>query len=282
MTKVELNLDRTSDNTIASIGGTGFANTGAIKLGSKLIVIDTSLYKISAEHCKEKIEHLFAQNVSHVIYTHYHGDHTFGSSPFRNAEIISSKNTSNNIQIGYHNDWKAGLEEEDPLVTEPIEILKPSVTFDSSHSLSDEELEIQIRKLGGHTSGSSIIYFPNEKMMFSGDLIFHKTFPYGGDPTCDVDLWIEALRTIKTYNVDKIIPGHGPVIRNKHDIDHYIKFFENVRETIKEGIENYKPLSQIDKLIEVPEILVDAAERRKEVSVERWYNFYNNKFIENS
>jgi glyoxylase-like metal-dependent hydrolase (beta-lactamase superfamily II) len=274
MTMIEVNLEEVSNSSIASIGGTGFGNTAAIKFGEYVVIIDASLYKKSATKFKNMIEQKFSTGVSHLIYTHYHGDHTFGSAPYKNALIISSEATSNNLKDNYQIGWKESLEEEDPLVSEPIEILHPQKTFENKFQIISGDLNMEIRKLGGHTSGSSIIHFVDEKVLYSGDIIFNYSFPYGADPTCDLDSWIKALKVIKSYNVDRIVPGHGPIIENKNHLNSHIEFYEYMKSSICDGIEDRISPEIIESSIEVPEIFFDRSEVRKAPSIEQWYNNY--------
>jgi len=45
-------------------------------------------------------------------------------------------------------------------------------------------------------------------LLFSGDLVFAGRMPYMGQ--AEFRRWLEALSVLETWNVDILVPGHGP------------------------------------------------------------------------
>lgn len=61
----------------------------------------------------------------------------------------------------------------------------------------------------GHTSDSVTYYFEQEKIMFTGDFLFHGDVGRCDLPTGNFDIMKESIAKIKGYNNDIIIyPGH--------------------------------------------------------------------------
>ena len=50
---------------------------------------------------------------------------------------------------------------------------------------------------------------PEERVVFTGDTVFSEVQTWV--MASDVDQWIEALNTISRLDVDRVVPGHGPV-----------------------------------------------------------------------
>ncbi|MHA2253078.1 MAG: MBL fold metallo-hydrolase [Candidatus Kariarchaeaceae archaeon] len=260
-------------STRANIG-TGYGNVGAIQLNNFAIAIDSTLYTKTGRLFREKIEEIFGVQVKYVVYTHYHGDHVFGSEAFQKTDIISSEITLKHIQGGHHEGWRQELEKNEPLAEGKVVISMPTITFTSSHSIIDQDKEIQIIHLGGHTEGSSVIFYPKEKVIFAGDIIFNNMFPYAGDPTCNPEDWIAAMRKIRNMDCTWIIPGHGPILNGKDELEKIIDFFIYLKSQINAGIDAKRSIEEISNAIEVPAFFTEASEWRKPELVENWYNYY--------
>lgn len=96
----------------------------------------------------------------------------------------------------------------------------PSLTFDGALVLHRGSRVIEIRWLGlGNTRGDLVIYLPKERIVAAGDLLVHPV-PYGiGSYYRD---WIGTLAKLGAMEADMILPGHGPVMRDR-------VYLENVR-----------------------------------------------------
>jgi glyoxylase-like metal-dependent hydrolase (beta-lactamase superfamily II) len=60
-----------------------------------------------------------------------------------------------------------------------------------------------------HTPGDLLVYLPEDRILFAGDIVFA-----GGTPvvhTGPIGRYIEVLKGILEMDVDIIVPGHGPV-----------------------------------------------------------------------
>lgn len=63
----------------------------------------------------------------------------------------------------------------------------------------------------GHTSDSISFYFPNEKLLFSGDFVFKNTIGRFDFPDSSETQMKESLDRISSYPDDVVVyPGHGP------------------------------------------------------------------------
>ena len=69
---------------------------------------------------------------------------------------------------------------------------------------------VEILTMPGHTQGQIAYHFPRLKIIFTGDTIFSGVQTWL--MTSNVDEWLEALERIRTLDVERIVPGHGPVV----------------------------------------------------------------------
>jgi len=238
-------LDRVADGIYALYsqqGSLARSNAGIIDLGDRTWVVDTFYTPQAAYDLRAAAEKLTGHPVSMVVNTHYHNDHVWGNQVFSHqTDIIAStetykvmahmgskgvdsmiNNTSEQLK-SMENQLKEAREEErrQELKTEIadmnefLEVLftvtprLPNIIFSNNVFFygHDRYLEL-IAFEKGHAPGNSIVYLPEESIMFVGDLLFCKSHPYMADS--DPESWIEDLKTIEEFKPDHIIPGHGP------------------------------------------------------------------------
>lgn len=93
----------------------------------------------------------------------------------------------------------------------------PNVTLSERVTLFRGEREIQLLHLGrGHTGGDVVVYLPAERIAFTGDL-FYAGAPYLGDGYADE--FVDTLERLQELEVDIFVPGHGPLVTDKAQID---------------------------------------------------------------
>ena len=58
----------------------------------------------------------------------------------------------------------------------------PNLVFKKRLTLWLGKLQVEIMQLGrGHTKGDTVVWLPQEKILFSGDLVEYEATPYTGD-----------------------------------------------------------------------------------------------------
>ena len=97
------------------------------------------------------------------------------------------------------------------------------------------------------------MYVPEEKILFSGDLLFVGYHPYVGD--ADIQQWITALIQLQKLDIKKIVPGHGELC-GKQEINTHITYLETFYNNLKELKKEYSKeelMNQVD-LLALPEL----------------------------
>ena len=108
--------------------------------------------------------------------------------------------------------------------------------------------EIQLLHFGrAHTGGDVVIYLPQEKVVFTGDMML-PGLAYMGDG--HVDEWPDALEGLKGLDFDTWLPGHGPVMRSKVPISNFQDYLRDLwvksNEFYRLGVEWQEAAKQID------------------------------------
>lgn len=79
------------------------------------------------------------------------------------------------------------------------------------HNQEVKDFSYEFIKTPGHSKDSLTFYFPNEKIMFTGDFLFQGTVGRMDFPGGDEKEMQESLELISQYDDEIIVyPGHGP------------------------------------------------------------------------
>jgi glyoxylase-like metal-dependent hydrolase (beta-lactamase superfamily II) len=91
-----------------------------------------------------------------------------------------------------------------------ISLTLPTRTFDGTLDLSVGDRRVQLIEVGpAHTRGDVVVYLPDDRVVFTGDILFIGSHPIVWEGP--VDNWIRACDRILALDVDVVVPGHGPV-----------------------------------------------------------------------
>jgi len=148
-----------------------------------------------------------------LVNTHHHGDHTHGNYLFGDATIIAHERcraeilaegppgTSKLVGSGTWTDVEWG----------EIKTAPPFVTYTDRVSLYVDELKCEVIHVGtpAHSTNDSIVWIPERRVLFAGDLLFN-----GGTPFLlagSVTGALVAVAALKDLGAEAIVPGHGPV-----------------------------------------------------------------------
>jgi len=136
------------------------------------------------------------EKVGIVIFTHLHFDHVGNFDLFPNAEFYASAESIEDFQ-------------ENPfgcVLMQDIAVKLKSVKL---NPLPDRFYGLEIIKTPGHTRGSICLWYPEEKILFSGDtLFFNRNMGRLDLPTSVPDKMNESLMKLVAYNYKILCPGH--------------------------------------------------------------------------
>lgn len=240
------------------------ANAGIIIGKDFLVAVDSLITAKEAKRFIKDIKKVSKKPVKFLINTHYHLDHSLGNSEFAKlgAVIIAQENDRQNMQkagegmLQYAK--QMGLSDQDLKGTR---LAYPTLTFKERVTLDLVNNKIEVLYLGAsHTTGSVLIYVPKEKVLFCGDILFTDFHPFMGE--ANIEGWIKVLDQIMSMDVEKIIPGHGPVSSKKDvaDLKNYLSVFDqkakeltaksqDLNFIVSEMKKSLPPRAQLDGLI---------------------------------
>jgi glyoxylase-like metal-dependent hydrolase (beta-lactamase superfamily II) len=189
-------------------------NIGVLVKDGSALILDSGYLPKGATVVSRMIEEELGCRTELLLNTHYHADHTFGNQAF-DCPILSSATCRDTMEACLFSYWTTeeigkAVNEDPSLVDEwsDLSITLPTATFEEQRAFDFHGMEVIFQRVGGHTSGSSIVILPNCKILFSGDLVFGELYPtllFDGNP---LEL-VEALKRIIEMEVEIIVPGHG-------------------------------------------------------------------------
>lgn len=252
---------------IHKIGGYAICNAGIVNLGNETIVFDCFISPEAARDLRKAAEELTGNPVKYLINSHFHNDHIRGNQVFADAEIISTRRTRELIE----QNEPENLEWEKSVVDQRIETTLQKISEETDTSkleehkmwlgyymaikasfdeykttlpdyIMDDTLKIEgsersallFSKGKGHTESDLVLWLPEEKILFTGDLLFIECHPWLGDGF--MKEWIDYLNNLKKLNPFHIVPGHGPVGKAMH-LDQMINYIKTVSEIVDTAIE---------------------------------------------
>lgn len=271
-----------SNNVYSNTDGEAGCNVGIIIIEDRIVAVDAK-YPVSGYDFRRSIPTVSDKPVTHLLLTHYHEDHIFGSQAFEDCEIVSHILVKDRVEENLKTLWaQANISRliEDVRKNRPeaapfyngLRIVLPTKTFKNRFSLDG----IQMVHTGGHTACSSVVNVSCDKVLFAGDLLFAQSFPWAGDPSADPDEWIEAFKTILRMDVDTIIPGHGPTC-DKQEVRIQLKWFEDVRHEMKKLIEEGKSMEEAIRCEGYPQFYKAEYPDWRKNSLAQWYKVWTMK-----
>lgn len=223
--------------------------------------------------------------VKYLLLTHYHGDHTFGLQSYPDSTvIIAQQNTADNIrslnaprirgmlekrmpemiaaqklkveQLGKKKgkelkQEEGRLQELEARLAELKEFrfVFPAITFQTKLTVFLGGQEVEVVHFGrGHTDGDAIVRFHGLKAVHTGDLFFNGSLPYiGVEAGADTANWLATLQRASGWDIEKFIPGHGPV-SDKAGLQRMADYLTDLRRIVQDAIAVGQTLEQVRKL----------------------------------
>lgn len=205
-----ISFDRLSERAYAYTAE-GDPNTGVVIGDDAVMVIDTQATPVMAQDVIRRIRSVTDKPIRYVVLTHYHAVRVLGASGYRPEHIIASRDTYDLIVERGEADMKSEIERF-PRLFRAVESVPgltwPTLVFEKRLTLWLGKLQVEIMQLGrGHTKGDTIVWLPQEKILFSGDLVEYDATPYTGDAY--LTDWPATLDALSALQPQKLVPGRG-------------------------------------------------------------------------
>ncbi len=202
-------------------------NVGVIITEEHTVLIDGGNSPRHARRILGELWRMNAPSVSHIVYTHYHWDHTFGAQIF-DALVVSHEQTRDLLISQYASKPWSNHYIQDEIRQNParasmmqslgraiddwrgFRVILPSVVFSDHMVLHVDEVTLDLRHIGGkHAADSITVEVAGEGVLFVGDCYYPPptAVRQPGD-----GLNIEMLQALLAQNMNIYIEGHNQPI----------------------------------------------------------------------
>ena len=245
------------------------ANIGFILGKKSIMVIDTGGTRKIGEKLLDKIKTISDLPISHIIITHSHPDHFFGTEAFlsENPSIVGHEKLNRSLlsNFNFYRELQSNNIEDD--VLKNAKLIQANVKIKTGNilevDLGERIVEIKAWK-SGHTDNDLSVYDLNTKTFWSENIFV------GRIPSIRASIigWKKNLDEIQKMDINLIVPGHGNVAKKDKALQPILKYFARLISQVRKFHKNNISLQESINSILQKEIL-----NSKNVNPEGWALF---------
>jgi glyoxylase-like metal-dependent hydrolase (beta-lactamase superfamily II) len=225
-------MEQITDNVHVETGYRG-CNPGFVVTSDGVVMIDTPQRPTDALSYRGEIEKW--GTIRYLINTEPHGDHYTGNSFFPTI-CVAHEGTREIIEQASLDQIKERIQLIDPDYAPNLDTYSlrlPTITFQGSMKLHVGNHEFELIHHPGHTASETVVFIPQERVVFSGDNIFHKVQAFLHEALPNE--WLDSLERLRLLDADLVVPGHGEVCSRGY-IDEQSSFIRDWISAVKEAV----------------------------------------------
>ena len=244
-----------------------------------VLLFDTSTRPSTARVVLAEIRKITDKPVRYVVNSHWHPDHWSGNEVYAEAfpgvEFVATEQTKTymlnmgnffgarfrdriaQFEATYAREMATGKDDQGNVLTlqqradetafigryrsfaaelQTVRRTYPTLTYVDELRLGRDDREIVLMSVTGDAEGTTVMYLPKAKILVTGDAVSYP-LPYTTPPP---SRHARSLRRLAQLDVEMIVPGHGPVFRDKSFITLEAEFLEaaveRVRASLRKGL----------------------------------------------
>ena len=282
--------------------GFGIANSIMIEGKDGNIIVDVTDSVSEAEMVHSLFKKKNSNPIKAIIYTHNHGDHTFGAEYFIKSQeekpiVIAHESTDYYVQriMGIINPIiskrstrmfgtllpddqfiNAGIGPSLNVSDSPIGYIEPDTVFKDELKLKIAGINLELYHAPGETNDQIFVWLPDHKALMPGDNIYN-TFPnlytIRGTTHRNVIGWVKSLDHMRSFNPEYLFPSHTKPLSGEDVMNSLTIYRDAIQyvhdQTIRLMNEGYYP-DEIVELIELPDELSSSSFLREFYGTIRW------------
>jgi cyclase len=259
------------------------ANVAYVRTDEGVILIDTPMLPKEARQWRAEIEKKTGQQIIYIINTDHHRAHVIGNQFFPTATVIAHeqawkemKSYGDSFRTRLINMYRERIPEAVAEWKDNLEIIKPSITYTGRTILFKGDKEIHMIPVGGHTPATTVVLFPNDGLLFAGDVVVTNRPPFLSQG--NTKEWLDALTYLRRLQYDVLIPGHGE-LTGKEATEKMSEYLRMVRRRVRSAYRSGMPkadtarsLSHLIRYWPIPPFEKPKADRRFKSGLGRVWN----------
>ena len=195
-------------------------NIGIVVGESEALVVDTGMGLANGRRVLAKARALTDLPLVLTI-THFHPEHGYGAKTFADEGVRIVYNRAQQDELNAKGqaylDMFRTFGDTVAEQLEGVEFVEPDELYDDRMTLDLGGIRAELLHFGlAHTRGDQVVFLPEQRVLFAGDLLENRIFPIvPWFPPDDVDVngsrWIEVLDRLEELEPAIVVPGHGEV-----------------------------------------------------------------------
>jgi glyoxylase-like metal-dependent hydrolase (beta-lactamase superfamily II) len=194
-------------------------NIGIILGTEAALVVDTGMGPANGQKVLDCAKTLAGDRPLILTLTHFHPEHGFGAQVFKGAARIHYNRTQRDELAAKGDGYLGMFKTFGPGVAAALEgtkLVEPDDVYEGASTTIDlGGRTVELRTWGlAHTAGDQVVWLPQERILFTGDLAEERIFPiFPWFPPNDADIdgarWAQVLGELIAWNPAIVVPGHG-------------------------------------------------------------------------
>jgi glyoxylase-like metal-dependent hydrolase (beta-lactamase superfamily II) len=202
-------------------------NSGVIATNEGVVVLDALSSEAIARQERETIASVIKQPVRFLVSSTFHNNYTWGNVAYQDVVKIGHEN--------YRADLLSQMQRDHAAPENQLARL-PQITYQDRLTIRLGGKEIRVLYLGrGHTRGDSILFVPQDRIVYVSELFFSDQFLYITD---GYGLsWLKTLDAIEALPADIFVPGHGPIPENPRETRQGLHRFRQLLVDLRDAVQ---------------------------------------------
>lgn len=212
------------------------ANGGIIAGSDGVVVVEGFASDRGANWIVDQTIELTGRAPTHVLLTHYHGDHAAGLAAYQerdaNVRYVTSEATRSTLSSQAEEQGRGG---------EVVDVLSTADLVESSapHRIDLGGRVVEVTARNGHTSSDLTLGVEDPRVVYCGDLVWNELVPNYMDATPSV-----LSQQVRDLLVDRgevvYVPGHGS-IPSVAELSNYVGLLDDIEEAARRAFEAGTP-----------------------------------------
>ncbi len=224
------------------------SNSCFVNMGNSYLVIDsgpTYQYAEQSYRAMKKIKNL---PISYIVNTHVHDDHWLGNAYYKaiGVKIVGALAFENEVKQDKTRMQKKISSEAYRKTTQEF----PTIFVKNEKILHINSHKVNLISINqkAHTQGDLLVYIPEYKIVFAGDLVFNDRIPSIRDG--NLQGWLDALDIIKNIDVKYIVGGHGKKV-DKMAVDFTYNYLKTLKKQVSSLIQDGESLANVVNMVKM-------------------------------
>jgi glyoxylase-like metal-dependent hydrolase (beta-lactamase superfamily II) len=134
-----------------------------------------------------------------------------------------------------------------------LHVLTPNLTFVDTLTLTLGRRRVELRNWGrGNSPEDVTVYVPDVQVLFTGDLVVQSPLPY---PFASWPVsWVGVLQALDAHAATTLVPGHGPVLRDRAYLRQVRALLEASNARVEEKLRAGHTLEQIQEEVTLDDL----------------------------